>query len=228
MCRSPSPLISPLSSSFTSRTSCRTSSTTLRAVASLCTPPKKGKDSLDETSLPHIKAIKPHEQPPPNWRDTTMTVRYKRGKTRHHHNYRPMCSIPHLVQNSKVSSSSSDYNSRWTPTSPGFRRRYSTTDHLFTIQRFRQSHRVAPVAVGRSHRLQKSHPTQLSTTALGSPQGSKASRNHTYSYSQSPTSNNNEHQCTLTLKANTFTSSEEPSRKTRSARCCSIHSCNTS
>ena len=46
---SPSTLISPFSSSFTSRTSCRTSSTSLRFVANLCTPPKKGMDSLDET-----------------------------------------------------------------------------------------------------------------------------------------------------------------------------------
>ena len=51
MCGSPSTLISPFSSSFTSRTSCRTSSTTLRAVASLCTPPKKGMDSLDDSYL---------------------------------------------------------------------------------------------------------------------------------------------------------------------------------
>ena len=32
-------------------TSSRTSSTTLRAVASLCTPPKKGMDSLDDSYL---------------------------------------------------------------------------------------------------------------------------------------------------------------------------------
>ena len=36
-------------SSFTSRTSCRTSSTSLRAVASLCTPPKESMASIDET-----------------------------------------------------------------------------------------------------------------------------------------------------------------------------------
>ena len=49
MCGSPSPLISPFSSSFTSRTSCRFPSASLRFVANLCTPPKKGMDSLDET-----------------------------------------------------------------------------------------------------------------------------------------------------------------------------------
>ena len=49
MCGSPSTLISPFSSSVTSRTSCRTSSTSLRFVANLCTPPKKKKDSIDET-----------------------------------------------------------------------------------------------------------------------------------------------------------------------------------
>ena len=44
--------------------------------------------------------------------------------------------------------------------------------------------------------------------------GSKASRNRTYSYSQSSTTSY-EQQCTLTLKANTSISSEEPSRETR-------------
>ena len=38
---------------FISCTSSRTSSTSLRAVASLCTPPKKGMDSLDDSYLPH-------------------------------------------------------------------------------------------------------------------------------------------------------------------------------
>ena len=42
-------MISPFSSSFTSRTSCRTSSTSLRFVANLCTPPKRVWTLYDET-----------------------------------------------------------------------------------------------------------------------------------------------------------------------------------
>ena len=41
VCGSPSTLISPFSSPFTSRTSCRTSYTSLRFVANLCTQPEK-------------------------------------------------------------------------------------------------------------------------------------------------------------------------------------------
>ena len=48
----PLTLISPFSSSFISCTSCRTSSTSLRFVANLCTPLKKLMDSLDETYSP--------------------------------------------------------------------------------------------------------------------------------------------------------------------------------
>ena len=54
MCGSPSTLISPFSSSFTSRTSCPTSSTSLRFVANLCTPPKRVWTLLTRPTPSHI------------------------------------------------------------------------------------------------------------------------------------------------------------------------------
>ena len=80
---------------------------------------------------------------------------------------------------------------------------------------------MAPATLGRSHHLIQK------TVAYGRPYGSKALRDHTYCYSQSSTTNN-EQPYTPTSKANTSTSSGEPSKKTHSPRNCSTHSYNTS
>ena len=50
--------------------------------------------------LPRLynRAIKPHEQPPPNWRDTTVKSVYKSRDSASPPNCRPMCSIPILYK----------------------------------------------------------------------------------------------------------------------------------
>ena len=93
----------------------------------------------------------------------------------------------------------------------GFRRSCSTSDHFFTFQR---KSLIEPSSgtsrCGSQPSTSKKPPTQWNTAAYGRLRGSTASRNHTYCYSQT-----NEHQCTLTVKANMSISSEEPSRETR-------------
>ena len=157
----------------------------------------------------HSKAIKPHEQLPPNWRDTTINVLCKSGNRASPSNKRPICSIVQTLQMEQ------GYNPRWTPTGALTKQASDgATPRLTTFSRSSEnpslSHRAAPAAVGRSHRLQKKPPAQWNTAAYGRLRGSTASRNHTYCRPQT-----NEHQCTLTVKANMSISSEDPSRETR-------------
>ena len=44
------------------------------------------------------KAIKTHEQPPPNWRDTTIKFLHKSGDVASLTNCRPICSIPKTLE----------------------------------------------------------------------------------------------------------------------------------
>ena len=124
--------------------------------------------------------------------------------------------------NSSGSSSSRNYNPRLTSTSPVTKQASDWSAPRQTA--FSRASNSA--AVGRSHRLQRSL-RQWNTAGYGRLSGSKASRSHTYSYSQNCTTSN-KHQCTRTLTADTSTSSEETSRETRSTRCCSNQSCITS
>ena len=123
-------------------------------------------------------------------------------------NHRPSCSIPIWYK-------------LFTPHRPvhqtGFRPGHSTTNHLYTFQqrnqraaRWHQTLRVAAINF-------KKRSTQLSAAASGGPYGSRASKNHTCSYSQSSTTHS-EQANTRTSKGNTSTSSGEPSRLTHSAR----------
>ena len=93
-----------------------------------------------------------------NWRDTTIKVTYRSGGPASPSNYRPSCSIPILhklfsqllfkrlqpTQDDKPLTKQSSH--RATPRQTTFTRS-SNSD---------REHRVAPAAVGRSHRLQES------------------------------------------------------------------------
>ena len=69
------------------------------------------------------KAIEPHEQPPPNWKDATIKVRYKSGDPATPSNYRPICSIPIVYK----------LFSQFL-----FKRQLPTLDHSFTFQQLRR------------------------------------------------------------------------------------------
>ena len=85
---------------------------------------------------------------------------------------------------------------------------YSTTDHFLTFQQLREPPSDTRHS-GSQPWASKQHSTRWNTVAYGRFYGCKALRNHTYSYSQS-SATSNEQQCTLT------TSNGEPRRETHS------------
>ena len=145
--------------------------------------------------------------------------------TGHHHRTADPCVRCPSCTNSSVSSSSSHYNA---PTCPLTKQVSEwTTPRQTTFSRSSNSDRWPPsgTAVGRSHRLQKSLRHSGTQQRL---EGLKLTEQCVVESHFQPLTKlygSNEHQCTMTLKANTSISSEETSKETHSVHSCSSHSC---
>ena len=104
----------------------------------------------------YSKAIKPFEQLPPDWRDTTIKVIYKSGdrasqSNNRHHLFDP--TLYNLFSQLLFRRLQPTLDANWSADQAGFRRSYSTSDHFFMFQQNSHiEHRVAPAAVG-------SHPS---------------------------------------------------------------------
>ena len=169
-----------------------------------------------------------HEQPSPNRRDVTIKVMC-RAVARHHHRTTNTFVRSPSCTSSSASSTFSDHNARCTPASP-LTNILQTTLRPTTFSRSSNFNRKSPSGTSRCG----SQPSTLRKKRLrrsGTQQrmrGSKGARHRgTIHHLLGKLNDQQHHQCTLTLKASTYTSSEEPSTETRSARSCSTHSCNT-
>ena len=155
------------------------------------------------------KAIKPHEEPPLNWRETTVKVKYTSWSPASPSNHRHICSI--LILYKLISQL---LFKRLQPThkttSKPLPRQVSdqATPRQTTFARSSNSDREPPSGTKRCGSLPST--SRKHSTRMGGLEGTRRRGNHTYNYSQSSTTKN-EHQCAQTSEANTHTSSEEPS-----------------
>ena len=79
--------------------------------------------------------VKADAPPPHDWKHTTISVIHKSGDTKLPNNYRPISIIPLLYKlfaRLLYNRLESQLDSQQTPDQAGFRRTYSTADHLFT------------------------------------------------------------------------------------------------
>ena len=98
---------------------------------------KDGGPTLWQT-LPNLynEVLKPDKAAPTQWRRTQFTVLHKSGDARLPHNYRPIAAIPllyKLFSRLLYNRLETTLDAQQPPDQAGFRRHYSTEDHLFTF-----------------------------------------------------------------------------------------------
>ena len=163
-------------------------------------------------------AIKLHMPPPPNWRDTTIKVRYKSGDLASPIKLPTHLFDPHLVQTLQPTSQRTLDDNFLAADQAGFRPgHFHDRPPLHVPATPTKSHRVAPAAVGRSHRLQESF-RQSGSTVWATLREEGVEEHHTYNNSQKLSEQLRAAVHTDVKKTNSSTSSEEPSRETRPAR----------
>ena len=115
-----------------------------------------------------------------------------RAGTRHHHRTTDPCVRSPCGTNSLVSSSSSDCNPRWSPTSPVTKQASDWATPRQTSSRSGNSDREPPsgtsLHVSQPSTSEKAFDT-VEHSSVWKASGGTASRNHPYSYSQSSTTN---------------------------------------
>ena len=79
--------------------------------------------------------ILPHAEPPPHWKQTTITIIHKSGDVKLPQNYRPIAIIPllyKLFSRLLYNRLETRLDHHQCPDQAGFRHNYSTEDHLYT------------------------------------------------------------------------------------------------
>ena len=164
-----------------------------------------------------------HKQPRPNGRSKVI---HMSGTHHHHGTTDPSVRSPSCTKSS-ASSSSSGYNPHQTPTSPLTKQPSDwAAPRQATCSRSGNSDREPLSGTSRSGSqpsTSKNIATVENSLRMEGLTRSKTSRNNTYSHSRGSTTDS-EQRYTRRSKANTSSSSGEPSSEAHSARSCSTHS----